>query len=60
MMDIQLTDFDRRVLLDILEEYIVEYGSKIWTTETKNSITNIFEQLKADEKILRYIGGILE
>lgn len=59
MMDIQLTEFDRTVLLEILEEHISEYGSKSWPTETKDSIKNIFQQLKADEEILRYIGGIL-
>ena len=58
--DILLTEYDRTVLLDILEEHVSEYGSKSWPTDTKNSIKNIFKQLKADAETLRYIGGILK
>lgn len=59
-MDIHLTEFDRMVLLDILEEHVSEYGSKDWPIDTKNSIKYIFQQLKADAETIRYIGGILK
>lgn len=58
--DILLTEYDRTVLLEILEEHVSEYGSKSWPTETKNSVKSIFKQLKADAETLRYIGGILK
>lgn len=59
-MDINLTEFDRKVLLLILDEYVTEYGSKDWPIEQKNSVKNLFKQLQADEKEIRFIGGILK
>ena len=58
--EILLSEYERKVILEFLDCYVVEYGSKGWPVETKDAVKSIFKKLKADEYELRYIGGILK
>lgn len=57
--NIPLSQYDREVLLDILEDHISEYGSKDWELSTKLSLHYIIEVLGASEEQQKYLGGIL-
>ena len=54
-----INEYDRDVLLDLLEDYVSEYGSRRWDMDYRNTIKNLFKQLGADPDVQKYIGGII-
>lgn len=55
----KLTDMERCLLLKLLTDYLIEYGSRDLPYNERTCIVSILEKMGAHEELINYVRGFL-